>query len=97
MYQSILCIKPTIPRPKYLITDFTFFHNTDKRIYLYIKVIFNRVMLKQEQQDRTKIVFVARVARMKQDKFMILIPKGHSDIVRELHGKQVKVTLEREF
>lgn len=50
-----------------------------------------------------KIVFVAKLGSMgryerdQQQKFHVMIPREHIDKIKNLKGKQVKITIEDEF
>jgi hypothetical protein len=48
-------------------------------------------------KQKLKIVFVAKLGRMTDDKFHVIIPKQYNDKVRNLHGKQVKMILDDEL
>ena len=54
------------------------------------------VMVLQSRQE-LKVRFVAKLGVMSEDKFHVMIPKQFNDQVRNLKGKQVKVTIEDEF
>jgi hypothetical protein len=53
-------------------------------------------MVLQSRQE-LKVRFVAKLGVMSEDKFHVMIPKQFNDQVRNLKGKQVKVTIEDEF
>jgi hypothetical protein len=53
-------------------------------------------MVLQSKQE-LKVRFVAKLGAMSEDKFHVMIPKQFNDQVRNLKGKQVKVTIEDEF
>jgi hypothetical protein len=51
---------------------------------------------KGSKQDM-KIVFVAKLGDMVEDKFHVIVPKQYNDKVRDLRGKQVKIILDDEL
>jgi hypothetical protein len=46
---------------------------------------------------KLKIVFVAKLGRMAEDKFHVIIPKQYNDKIKHLKGKQVKMILDDEL
>jgi hypothetical protein len=57
----------------------------------------------KEKLKELKIIFVAKLggmgkyARDNEQKFHVIIPRQHIDKIRDLKGKQVKVTIEDEI
>ena len=48
-------------------------------------------------KQKLKIVFAAKLGRMTEGKFHVIIPKQFNDKVKNLHGKQVKIILDDEL
>jgi len=44
-----------------------------------------------------KIVFVAKLGAMGEDKFHVIVPKQYNNKVRNLRGKQVRIELNDEL
>lgn len=44
-----------------------------------------------------KIVFVAKLGRMAEDKFHVIVPKQYNEKIKHLKGKQVKLVLDDEL
>ena len=53
-------------------------------------------MISNSRQDM-KVVFVAKVGAMAEDKFHLIIPKQYNSKVKGLRGKQVRVVLDDEW
>ena len=48
-------------------------------------------------KQKLKIVFVAKLGRMAEDKYHVIIPKQFNSKIKNLHGKQVKMILDDEL
>ena len=48
-------------------------------------------------KQKLKIVFVAKLGAMSEDKFHIMVPKQFNEKIRNLKGKQVKIILDDEL
>lgn len=51
----------------------------------------------QSNRQEMKIVFVAQLGAMAEDKFHVIVPKQYNDKIRHLHHKQVKIILDDEL
>lgn len=56
--------------------------------------IINMVILSKQ---KLKIVFVAKLGAMGDDKFHVMVPKQFNDQIRDLKGKQVKIIMNDEL
>jgi hypothetical protein len=54
-------------------------------------------MVSKGSKQDMKIVFVAKLGDMVEDKFHVIVPKQYNDKVRDLRGKQVKIILDDEL
>ena len=54
-------------------------------------------MVSKGSKQDMKIVFVAKLGAMVEDKFHVIVPKHYNDKVRDLRGKQVKIILDDEL
>jgi hypothetical protein len=48
-------------------------------------------------KQKLKIVFVAKLGAMGDDKFHVMVPKQFNDQIRDLKGKQVKIIMNDEL
>lgn len=54
-------------------------------------------MIQAAGKQKLKIVFVAKLGKMGDDKYHIMIPKQYHDKIKHLQGKQVKLILDDEL